>query len=125
MTAHPATVLITHDGPVTIIAINRPERKNAVDGATGRARPSTLKVSLGFRDGFIGEGQISYAGTGALDRANLAVQIVRERLALAGIVAEDLRYDLIGVNAVHGTAWTACTTSASTSTSSIATTAGR
>ena len=44
----------------------------AVDGAGGRPRPGTLKVSLGCRDGFIGEGQISYAGAGALERATLA-----------------------------------------------------
>ena len=30
----------------------------AVDGASGRERPETLKVTLGFLDGFIGEGQI-------------------------------------------------------------------
>jgi hypothetical protein len=76
----------------------------AVDGATGRARPAALKVSLGFRDGFIGEGQISYAGTGALDRAKLAARIVSERLALAGVCADDIRYDLIGVNALHNAA---------------------
>ena len=38
----------------------------ALDGAGGRPRPETLKVSLGFRDGYIGEGQISYAGAGAV-----------------------------------------------------------
>ncbi|MGP9814408.1 crotonase/enoyl-CoA hydratase family protein [Rhodopseudomonas sp. NSM] len=30
------TVLIERDGPVTIISINRPERRNAVDGATAK-----------------------------------------------------------------------------------------
>ncbi|WP_322515353.1 crotonase/enoyl-CoA hydratase family protein [Rhodopseudomonas palustris] len=30
------TVLIERDGPVTIVTINRPERRNAVDGATAR-----------------------------------------------------------------------------------------
>src|SRR3954462_14151720 len=30
------TVLIERDGPVTIVSINRPERRNAVDGATAR-----------------------------------------------------------------------------------------
>src|SRR3954465_928080 len=30
------TVLIESDGPVTIVSINRPERRNAVDGATAR-----------------------------------------------------------------------------------------
>ncbi len=52
----------------------------AVDGATGRPRPDTLKVSLGYLDGFIGEGQISYAGSGALERARLALMVVKERL---------------------------------------------
>jgi len=30
------TVLVERDGPVTIVSINRPERRNAVDGATAR-----------------------------------------------------------------------------------------
>jgi enoyl-CoA hydratase len=31
-----SNILITRDGPVSIITINRPERRNAVDGATAR-----------------------------------------------------------------------------------------
>jgi hypothetical protein len=31
----------------------------SVRGATGQERPATLKVSIGYRDGYIGEGQIS------------------------------------------------------------------
>src|SRR5690606_37369162 len=34
----------------------------AVSGATGRPHSDTLKVSVGLHDGFVGEGQISYAG---------------------------------------------------------------
>jgi hypothetical protein len=75
-----------------------------VSGGTGRTRPATLKVSLGYRDGFIGEGQISYAGSGAVDRGRLALTIVRERLALTRIPVEEARYDLIGLNALHGDA---------------------
>ena len=41
------------------------EHRVRVDGATGRARLAQLKASLGYTDGFIGEGQISYAGPGA------------------------------------------------------------
>ena len=33
-----------------------------VSGASGRERPERLKVSVGYRDGYIGEAQISYAG---------------------------------------------------------------
>ena len=73
----------------------------AVAGATGHVRTGTLKVSIGYRDGFIGEGQISYAGPGALARARLASAIVEERLKLTGLVASELRFDLMGVDAVR------------------------
>ena len=74
----------------------------AVAGATGRARPDVLKVSLGYRDGYIGEGQISYAGSGAVRRARLAAAVARDRLERSGISRSDLRCDLIGVSALHG-----------------------
>ena len=73
----------------------------AVAGATGHARTATLKASIGYRDGFIGEGQISYAGSGALARARLAAAIVEERLRLTGLAVADLRCDLVGVDAVR------------------------
>jgi hypothetical protein len=44
-----------------------------VEGASGHPRPDQLKVTLGYRDGFIGEGQISYAGPGARARGELAL----------------------------------------------------
>ncbi len=75
----------------------------AVAGGDGRPRPDTLKVSIGYDDGYIGEGQISYAGPGAVDRARLAGDIVRERLALIGATLDELRCDVIGVDAVDRT----------------------
>jgi hypothetical protein len=73
-----------------------------VDGATGGARPDLLKVSLAYQDGFIGEGQISYAGAGAEERARLAAEVVVRRLTRTGIHTSEVRCDLIGVNALHG-----------------------
>ena len=74
----------------------------AVSGGNGRARPATLKTTLGYVDSYIGEGQISYAGPGAQARGQLALDIVRERLAIMGVQSDEMRYDLIGVNAIHG-----------------------
>ncbi|MEJ6548233.1 DUF1446 domain-containing protein [Corynebacterium sp. USCH3] len=51
-----------------------------VSGATGRPRTGTLKVTLGFRGGWLGEGQITYAGPRARQRAEMAWDIVRHRL---------------------------------------------
>lgn len=75
-----------------------------VTGGRGTARPDALKVSVAYVDGWIGEGQISYGGPGALERARLALGIVRERLALTGVAATELRFDLIGVDALYGDA---------------------
>ena len=72
----------------------------AVEGGTGRARPDTLKVTIGYRDGFIGEGQISYAGSNAVARARLALEVVAERLRMAGVALSELRCDVIGVDSV-------------------------
>jgi hypothetical protein len=71
-------------------------------GASGTTRPDTLKVTLGYRDGFVGEGQMSYAGPGAQARGQLALDLVKARLADAGFGHFEARYDLIGVNAILG-----------------------
>jgi hypothetical protein len=73
-----------------------------ISGGRGTKRTDTLKVSVGYLDGYIGEGQISYAGPGALARGRLALEIVRERLKLSGVAASELRFELIGVDALHG-----------------------
>ncbi|SFT16760.1 acyclic terpene utilization AtuA family protein [Methylobacterium sp. yr668] len=75
-----------------------------VRGATGAPATGLLKVSVGYVDSYIGEGQISYAGPGALARGRLALSVVRERLALTGVATTELRCDLIGVDALHGAA---------------------
>jgi microcompartment protein CcmK/EutM len=53
----------------------------AVCGATGRAPTKFLKVSVAYRDGWHGEGQITYAGVNARARAELAKSILDQRLA--------------------------------------------
>jgi hypothetical protein len=75
-----------------------------ISGGRGTKRTDTLKVSVGYVDSFVGEGQISYAGPGALARGRLALEIVRERLKLTGVAASELRFDLIGIDSLHGTA---------------------
>ena len=74
----------------------------AVRGARGRTRPAALKVSVGYLAGFVGEGEIGYAGTNAMARAQLAAQILRERLE--GRYSE-LRIDLVGSTSLHGRAF--------------------
>jgi hypothetical protein len=71
------------------VGVNRVD----VRGAVGRRRPDELKVSVGYRAGFRGEAEISYAGPGCVDRARLAGEVAAERIRRRGI---DPRIDLIG-----------------------------
>ena len=73
-----------------------------VSGGTGGAKTGLLKVSLGYVDSYIGEGQISYAGPGAVNRGQLALDIVKERLEFMGVKMQENRYDLMGVDSLHG-----------------------
>ena len=75
-----------------------------VSGVTARPWPRQLKVSVGVHEGFIGEGEISYAGSGAVDRARLAGEVVRQRLEMRKADLDELQVDLIGLDAVHGPA---------------------
>ncbi|HYA69465.1 MAG TPA: acyclic terpene utilization AtuA family protein, partial [Acidimicrobiales bacterium] len=87
-----SAVRMSGDGPDRVV----------VEGGTGRQRTDTLKVSIGYIDSYIGEGQMSYAGPGAVARGRLALQIVEERLKLTGVRYSELRCDLIGIDSVHG-----------------------
>ena len=72
-----------------------------VTGGRGRPHNGSLKVSVGYLDGWIGEGEISYAGPGAVARGRLALEIVRERLAITGVALSEIRADLIGLNSLY------------------------
>ncbi len=76
--------------------------KVAVKGGSGKTKTGKYKVSVGYSDSFIGEGQISYGGPGAVSRAQLALDIVKERLKSTGLEHTEARYDIIGVNSLHG-----------------------
>lgn len=71
-----------------------------VTGGSGHPASGQLKVSVGYRDGWRGEGQISYAGANCVARGRLAAEVVHRRLAeLGGRILEE-RSELIGLDAV-------------------------
>ena len=71
-------------------------------GAKARPRTPTYKVVVGYHDGYIGEGEVAYAGPNAVARAKLAERIVRERLAKRGFTYPEIRVDYIGMSSLHG-----------------------
>ena len=73
-----------------------------VEGARARPRTPTYKVTVGYHDGYIGEGQISYAGIHAVEKAKWAAEIVQQRLSDRGLRYSESRVDLIGMSSLHG-----------------------
>lgn len=78
-----------------------PDRMRVM-GGSGTARPDALKATLGYHDGWIGEGQISYAGPGAAERGALALAVLQERLRRLGLDHLEQRAERIGIDALHG-----------------------
>lgn len=74
-----------------------------VVGGTGSKKPQKLKVSIGYKDSYVGEGEISYGGSGALKRAKLARKIVEKRLLQRGVSYNEIRFDFIGANSLYKT----------------------
>ena len=79
-----------------------PKSKDVVyfEGASSKPATETYKVSVGYENGFIGEGEMSYGGANCLKRALLARDVVEKRLSLLPISIKDLRLDLIGINSL-------------------------
>ena len=71
-------------------------------GAKARPRTPTYKVTVGYDDGYIGEGQISYAGIHAVEKAKWAAEVVQQRLKDRGLNYSEVRVDLIGMSSLHG-----------------------
>ncbi|MCE2948703.1 MAG: DUF1446 domain-containing protein [Betaproteobacteria bacterium] len=97
------TAYVTPDAVVdfgTVDLVDLGEDRVRIENANGTSRTGTLKVSVGYRAGFIGEGEISYAGPNARARAELAGAVLYERLHHD---LPDLRIDMVGIDSTHGT----------------------
>jgi hypothetical protein len=99
---HDPSTYITPDGVMDLsdveVAEVGPDRVR-VSGVRGRPATSTYKVMVSLRGGWLGEGEISYAGPNAEARARLTGEVLRERLRRRRLALRT-RIDLIGVVSV-------------------------
>lgn len=70
-------------------------------GAISKGTTSNYKVNVGYIDCFMGEGEVSFGGTNALNRAKLCAEIIQKRLNIVGAKIDDLRVDYIGYNSLY------------------------
>jgi hypothetical protein len=70
-------------------------------GARGKPAPETLKATVCFDGGLLGEAEISYAGPNAAARARLAIETVKARVARRAPKLQ-VRADAIGLVSILG-----------------------
>lgn len=97
--AHYITPDVTLDFSAVTVTEIGPDRVE-VAGMRGAPAPSTVKATVCFDGGWLGEGEISYAGPNCLARARIAADVLLERLRIRKLEVQ-ARADLIGVASVH------------------------
>jgi hypothetical protein len=78
------------------------EDRVRVFGIEGRPATDKLKVSIAYRAGFKAVGTLVYAWPDALEKAQLADRVLRERLHAMGLRFDQLLTEFVGVSAAHG-----------------------
>lgn len=73
-----------------------------ISGATGKPRPETLKVNMGYRAGFIGETQFTYTWPDAYKKAQRGMVFLKKRLERAEFKYEDELIEYVGWNSMWG-----------------------
>jgi hypothetical protein len=73
-----------------------------VYGIKGSAPTDRLKVSIAYRAGFKAVGTLVYSWPDALEKAQVADRILRERLERLGLHFDEVLTEFVGVSATHG-----------------------
>jgi hypothetical protein len=73
-----------------------------VFGVKGLPPTDKLKVSIAYRSGYKAVGTLVYAWPDALEKAQLADRILRERLDRLGLRFDEILTEFVGASATHG-----------------------
>lgn len=85
------TIQLSDDGPDRV----------RISGVKGRPRPEKLKASISYHYGWKAIGTLVYSAPDALEKAQVADEIVRQRLAELSLRFEKIHTEFFGVNACH------------------------
>lgn len=80
------------------------EDRVRVSGVKGKPAPDLVKLVVGYQDGWIGETMAFFPWPNAYDRACKARETMLERFERMGLAAEQIQFDFIGLNMLHGPA---------------------
>jgi hypothetical protein len=92
VTADFTSIQLADDGPNRV----------RVFGIKGKPATDKLKVSVAYRSGFKAVGTLVYAWPDALEKAEVADRILRERLDRLGLKFEKILTEFVGASSTHG-----------------------
>lgn len=78
------------------------ENRVKCTGFTGKPKPDQLKLTIGYRDGWIGQSEITACWPDAYEKAQFCESFLRGRFEERGIPIREIRFDYIGLNSIHG-----------------------
>jgi hypothetical protein len=78
------------------------ENRVAVSGVRGAVPTEMLKVSIAYAAGFKAVGTLVYSWPDAVEKAQLADRVLRERLDRLGLRFDEVLTEYVGWNATHG-----------------------
>ena len=73
-----------------------------VTKCSGKPRPDTLKVQIGYRDGYVAEALYLIGAPEALAKTDHSIKLFRNLLKRSGIEPVDIRFDRIGIDSISG-----------------------
>lgn len=73
-----------------------------IHGVKGRPPTDSYKVSMAYHDGYTAVGMLTYAWPEAAEKARAADRILRTRLADLGLSFDEIRTELLGLDASFG-----------------------
>jgi len=86
------TIRLEQDGPNRV----------RVHGVKGKAATPFLKVSIAYADGYKASGTLVYSWPDAVEKAQMADRVLRERLDRMGLKFDEVLTEYVGWNATHG-----------------------
>jgi hypothetical protein len=78
------------------------ENRVRVHGVRGAPATEMLKVSIAYSDGYKAVGTLVYAWPDAVEKAQMADRVLRERMDRLGLKFDEVLTEYVGWNATHG-----------------------
>ncbi len=102
---HDPSAYITPDVVVDLTNVHLKEigpDEVKITGVKGSARPSQLKVVMGYEKGWLGQVIVGYSWPDAFKKAQACEGIIRSLIKQKGLEYDGIRTDYLGYNSLHG-----------------------